>query len=134
MSSIEHPSELATPVPEPPPHAAQPPAQKRPPRKRKASSRPQPRKEHSADNSRQVTAIQKAILQVRKINDELKRIVNDLNGVLKSLDQAEREKTATEDELEKLKQSLTGLHRVQREHRHHSTHRSPSQPVAANRD
>jgi septal ring factor EnvC (AmiA/AmiB activator) len=133
MSSIEHPSELATPVPETPPHATQPPAQKRPPRKRKAPSRPQPRKEHSADNSRQATAIQKAIQQVRKINEELKRIVNDLNGVLKTLDQAEREKTATEDELEKLKQSLAGLHRVQREHRHHP-HRSPSQPMAANRD
>jgi hypothetical protein len=49
--------------------------------------------------------------QVEQIRVDLKRTLEDMEEVLKLLDQIEREKNASEDEIETLKDSLASLHR-----------------------
>ncbi len=57
------------------------------------------------------SSIHDAVRQVERIRAELNRVLEDMNHVLQILDQAERENAATDQELEKLRDSLHLLHR-----------------------
>jgi hypothetical protein len=57
------------------------------------------------------STINDAVRQVERIRAELARVLDDMNHVLEILEQAERENTATDQELEKLRDSLHSLHR-----------------------
>jgi hypothetical protein len=56
--------------------------------------------------------------QVEGIRLELKKILDEINEVLKVLDQVEREKTASEEEIGSLRESLRLLHSDQGRPRH----------------
>ncbi len=56
--------------------------------------------------------------QVEGIRLELKKILDEINEVLKVLDQVEREKTASEEEIGSLRESLRLLHSDQSRPRH----------------
>jgi uncharacterized protein (DUF3084 family) len=49
--------------------------------------------------------------QVEHIRAELKRVLEEIYQVLQTLEQVEREKTASEEEIETLRESLRLLHR-----------------------
>jgi hypothetical protein len=55
--------------------------------------------------------IGQAIEQVEHIRAELQKVMAEMNEVLETLEQAERDKTATENEIDKLRESLRSLHR-----------------------
>ncbi len=57
------------------------------------------------------SSIRKAIDQVLHVRAELRRVLDEIQEILRTLEQAEREKTASEDEIEMLRESLRGLHR-----------------------
>ena len=67
----------------------------------------QPRLEERKSSS----SIRRAIEQVLHVRTELRRVLEEIQVILRVLDQAEREKTASEDEIEMLRESLRGLHR-----------------------
>jgi hypothetical protein len=56
-------------------------------------------------------SIGRAMEQVEQIRSDLKKTLEDLEEVLSLLDQIERDKNASEDEIEALKDSLASLHR-----------------------
>jgi hypothetical protein len=56
-------------------------------------------------------SIRKAIDQAELIRNELKKALDDIHEVLRTLEQVEREKTASEEEIELLRESLRLLHR-----------------------
>jgi len=62
-------------------------------------------------HDRPSASIHQAIEQVEQIRDELKKALDDIHEVLQTLDQVEREKNASEHEIEKLRDSLRMLHR-----------------------
>ena len=62
-------------------------------------------------HDRPSSSIHQAIQHVLEIRDELKKALDDIHEVLQTLDQVEREKTASEHEIEKLRDSLRMLHR-----------------------
>jgi hypothetical protein len=64
--------------------------------------------------------IREAIQKVGKIHDELELVLKDLQEVLHALDLAEREKTASDEEIDKL---LESLYMLQREPAHARTQR-----------
>jgi hypothetical protein len=66
------------------------------------------------------SSIRKAIDQVLYIRTELRKALDEIQEVIRTLDQAEREKTATEDEIEKLREALRGLHREPMQSRYRS--------------
>ena len=53
--------------------------------------------------------LRRAIDQVLHVRAELRRVLDEMQEVLRTLDQAEREKAASEDEIEMLRESLRGL-------------------------
>lgn|GEM_PF-4140211 len=57
---------------------------------------------------------------------ELRRVLDEIQEILRTLDQAEREKTATEDEIEMLRESLRGLRHEPSYGRHRGESRSGS--------
>ena len=71
----------------------------------------QSRPAEPAAHDRSSASIHQAIDQVLQIRDELKKALDDIHEVLQTLDQVEREKTASEHEIEKLRDSLRMLHR-----------------------
>ncbi len=74
-------------------------------------------------------SIQKAMEQTEHIRLELKKALDDLHEVLRTLEQVEREKTASEEEIELLRESLRLL---QRDHGHPRQPRnSPPRPSPA---
>jgi hypothetical protein len=75
------------------------------------------------------SSIHKAIEQILNIRAELRRILDEIQEVVRTLDQAEREKTASEDEIEMLRESLRGLHREPAYPRHRSS--APPKPAPA---
>jgi hypothetical protein len=76
------------------------------------------------------SSIRKAIDQVLYIRTELRKALDEIQEVIRTLDQAEREKTATEDEIEKLREALRGLHREPMQSRYRSGP-SPRPPAPA---
>jgi hypothetical protein len=66
------------------------------------------------------SSIRKAIDQVLYIRTELRKALDEIQEVIRTLDQAEREKTASEDEIEKLREALRGLHREPMQSRYRS--------------
>jgi hypothetical protein len=48
---------------------------------------------------------------VELIRSELKKALDDIHEVMRTLEQVEREKTASEEEIEMLRESLSLLHR-----------------------
>ena len=44
--------------------------------------------------------------QIERIRGDLRRVLDEMNEVIKILDQAEREKTASEDEIAELRESV----------------------------
>ena len=75
-------------------------------------------------------SIRKAIEQVGLIRNELKKALDDLHEVLRILEQVEREKTASEEEIELLRESLRPLHR-DHGHSRHPRSPTPSPPSAS---
>ena len=59
------------------------------------------------------SAVKKVIEQVEKIKDTLKAVLGDFNDVLASLRVAEKEKKATEKEIESIRATLRSLQKVQ---------------------
>jgi|SRR5579859_3408304 len=57
------------------------------------------------------TTIRSAMQQVEHVRAELKRVLEEIYQVLQTLEQVEREKTASEEEIEMLRESLRLLHR-----------------------
>jgi hypothetical protein len=57
------------------------------------------------------TTIRGAMQQVEHIRVELKRVLEEIYQVLQTLEQVEREKSASEEEIEMLRESLRLLHR-----------------------
>jgi len=58
------------------------------------------------------SAFKQAMEHVEKIKDSLKTVVSDLNDLLKTLAQAQKEKRATEKEIESIRESLQSLQRI----------------------
>jgi hypothetical protein len=71
------------------------------------------------------SSIRKATDQVLHVRGELRRVLDEIQDILRTLDQAEREKTASEDEIEMLRDSLRGLHREPSYPRHRGGSSSP---------
>jgi DNA gyrase/topoisomerase IV subunit A len=67
--------------------------------------------------------------QVEQIRAELKQVMEDMDEVLNTLEQIEREKNASEDEIEKLRDQLASLHRGPMQQRY-PRHDPPSRPPA----
>jgi hypothetical protein len=63
-------------------------------------------------------SVQKAIEEVSQIIEALRGTLDDMEGVLESLELAERQKIADEQEIETLRRGLRQLHRP-REGGHH---------------
>jgi DNA polymerase III sliding clamp (beta) subunit (PCNA family) len=59
------------------------------------------------------TAVKKVIEQIEKIKDTLKGVLSDFNDVLVNLKTAEKEKKATEKEIESIRATLRSLQKVQ---------------------
>jgi hypothetical protein len=59
------------------------------------------------------SSIRQAMIHVENIRNDLRQVIEELHLVNRILDQAEREKTASEEEIEKLRDALRGLHREQ---------------------
>jgi hypothetical protein len=69
------------------------------------------RQEPDAPTSKAPGTIRDAIAQVEKIQSELEQVLEETNEVLRILEQAEREKTASDDEIDHLREALRRLHR-----------------------
>jgi prefoldin subunit 5 len=67
-------------------------------------------------------AIQQAIEEVNQIIDTLRRTLDDMEEVLETLELAERQKTADEQEIETLRRSLRHLHRPKEGGQHPQRH------------
>jgi len=61
--------------------------------------------------SRPAGSIGQAMEQVEQIRVDLKSVLEDMDEVLNTLEQIEREKTASEDEIDQLRDQLASLHR-----------------------
>ena len=59
-----------------------------------------------------VSALQQAAEQIERIKDTLKGIVADLNDALKVITQAQKEKRASEKEIDCIRESLRALQKV----------------------
>ena len=59
------------------------------------------------------SAIKTVMQQIEKIKDTLKGVVNDFSDVLVSLKTVEKEKKATEKEIESIRSTLRSLQKVQ---------------------
>ena len=70
----------------------------------------EPRRE-DASHRQPSGSIGRAIEHAEHIRLELERVLEEVQEILQTLDQAEREKTASEAEIEKLRDSLRHLHR-----------------------
>lgn len=75
---------------------------------------PSPREPHRAEPA----AVHEAIDEVNRIIETLRSTLNDMEDVLETLELAERQKTADEQEIETLRRGLRQLHRP-REGGHH---------------
>ncbi len=73
--------------------------------------RPEQSRPTEAEQRKPSGSIRKAIDQVELIRSELKKALDDIHEVLRTLEQVEREKTASEEEIEMLRESLSLLHR-----------------------
>jgi hypothetical protein len=72
--------------------------------------------------------IRDAMQHVEHIRNELRNVLEEMQEVTRILDQVEREKTASEDEIEQLRDSLRGLHRDSGSSRYGRTP-PPSRPI-----
>jgi hypothetical protein len=96
--------------------AGPPPLSEDRPRDREPGERPERENSRAAEapsgeRRQSASGIRRAIDQVLYIRTELRKALDELHEVLRTLDQAEREKNATEHEIETLRESLRGLHR-----------------------
>jgi predicted RNase H-like nuclease (RuvC/YqgF family) len=71
-------------------------------------------------------SVQGAIEQVNQIIETLRETLDEMEGVLESLELAERQKTADEQEIDSLRRSMRNLQRPRDER---SSSRSPERPV-----
>ena len=60
----------------------------------------------------ETTALKQAIQLVDGIKDKLRDVQSDMNDVLKALNQAHREKRASEKEVEEVRDALQSLQRI----------------------
>ncbi|HUR46450.1 MAG TPA: hypothetical protein VMZ27_11290 [Candidatus Saccharimonadales bacterium] len=58
------------------------------------------------------SALKQAVQKVEQIKDSLKGVLTDLNDVLKALNQAQRDKRASEKEVEEVREALQSLQRI----------------------
>lgn len=90
--------------------------------------RPEQSRPPEAEQRKSSGSIRKAIEQVELIRCELKKALDDMHEVLRTLEQVEREKTASEEEIELLRESLRLLHRDQGQAR--QPRNSPPRPTS----
>ena len=90
--------------------------------RRPCASRDIPRRQPASRNPAPPMAVQQAIEEVNQIIETLRGTLDDMEAVLETLELAERQKTADEQEIETLRRGLRQLHRPREGGQHPPRH------------